>query len=524
MASVYRYRQQQSVNLLGAYRFLNERWMTPSLFLCASGSQKSELDIASGWNSTKRARAVLERHWDTFISSSDFSYLSSIGINTVRLPIGYFSLGPKFCADTPFADVADVYERSWNFIVRAINWAGEAGIGVLVDLHGAVNSQNGQPHSGISDGVTGLFDSTINMDKTVAVLKFLMQELCNVTNVVGIQILNEPQNVPGLPDFYTRAISELRSVSASAATFPLYIHDGFDLKRFSNFVASRDDFVVQDHHSYFVFTPSDGSKPASQLTKDVNTTTSDSLAAACAHQRCNLVVDEWSAALTPESISKEADQVKARQDFGTAQVEVYSTTTSGWSFWSYKKEDCDSDPGWCFIAAVGTSIPATFFSYGKNGNPAQMQSIRSFVDLPPISDVLSRAEETPPRSGKVKKSTAGFSPSRELNLRRSISPFKNRLSAIHLRRSKSQSGINMTAEQQSTTKGYSDGFLTALLFADCNMSKLGFVAQYTTDNIKALGPAVIKPGTEKLYHYWFKKGLADSEAGIRASLAAHPET
>jgi aryl-phospho-beta-D-glucosidase BglC (GH1 family) len=181
--------------------------MTPSLFECASGKQISELDIASGWGSTESARAVLERHWDTFVDQSDFEYLASIGINTVRLPIGYWSLGPYYCQDTIFSAVADVYQNSWSRIVRAINMAGQMGIGVLVDLHGAVGSQNGQPHSGISDGSTNLFAVPSNMDKTIAVLQFLMRQLCNVTNVVGIQILNEPQDVPGLLDFCMLHIS-----------------------------------------------------------------------------------------------------------------------------------------------------------------------------------------------------------------------------------------------------------------------------------------------------------------------------
>ncbi|KAI0950502.1 hypothetical protein AcV7_008947, partial [Taiwanofungus camphoratus] len=198
-ANVYRYRQQQSVNL-GSW-FVHEQWMTPSVFTCASGKQISELDIASGWGATVSARAVLEQHWDTFINQTDFEYLASIGINTVRLPIGYWSLGPDFCQGTPFAPVAEVYQNSWARVARAINMAGEAGIGVLVDLHGAPGSQNGQPHSGISDGTVNLFSDPSNVDKTIAILTFLMEQLVNVTNVVGIQMLNEPADVPELPDF-----------------------------------------------------------------------------------------------------------------------------------------------------------------------------------------------------------------------------------------------------------------------------------------------------------------------------------
>jgi aryl-phospho-beta-D-glucosidase BglC (GH1 family) len=198
-ATVMRYRKQQSVNL-GSW-FVHESWMTPSIFKEASGQKVSELDIALGWSSPDCARNVLEDHWDRWITESDFSYLSSIGINTVRIPIGYWSLGPEFCQGTPFDPVADVYSNAWSFVVRGINMAGQAGIGVLVDLHGAVGSQNGQPHSGISDGKVCLFNTPANVEKTLAVLAFLTQQLCNVTNVVGIQLLNEPKDCPELVGF-----------------------------------------------------------------------------------------------------------------------------------------------------------------------------------------------------------------------------------------------------------------------------------------------------------------------------------
>ena len=77
-ALIYRYRQQQSVNL-GSW-FVQEQWMNPSLFTCASGNKQAELDVASGWGGVDSARQVLERHWDEWITEKDFAYLAGIGI------------------------------------------------------------------------------------------------------------------------------------------------------------------------------------------------------------------------------------------------------------------------------------------------------------------------------------------------------------------------------------------------------------------------------------------------------------
>ena len=45
-----------------------------------------------------------------------------------------------------------------------------------------------------------MFNSPTNLQKTLEVLTYLTQQLTNVTNVVGIELLNEPANVASLED------------------------------------------------------------------------------------------------------------------------------------------------------------------------------------------------------------------------------------------------------------------------------------------------------------------------------------
>ncbi|CDZ98740.1 glycoside hydrolase [Phaffia rhodozyma] len=362
VSSVYRYRQQQSVNL-GSW-FAQEAWMNPSLFACASGNKSAELDVATGFDgNTMSAQYTLERHWDEWITEDDFAHLQKIGINTVRLPIGYWSLGPDYVKNTPFEKVSSVYANSWPRVVRSINWAAKYGLGVLVDMHGAPGSQNGQAHSGLADGVIGFFDSKDDQDSTICALTFLTEQLVNVTNVVGIQILNEPSNDGRLPDFYTRALDELRKISPAASSFPFYIHDAFDLPKFADFVAKRPDFVVVDHHQYFVFAPQDPNESTTDLTGKIKNTLSTSLNTASLSTRNNMIIGEWSAALSQASLAKETNPVGARQAYTTGQMATYANTSAGWAFWSYKTENCDTDQDWCFKNAVGKSLPSTFFSF-----------------------------------------------------------------------------------------------------------------------------------------------------------------
>ena len=101
-------------------------------------------------------------------------------------------MGPAFLQGTPFEAYSTVYSNAWARVVRAINAAEKYGIGVLLDLHGAPGSQNALPSSGVSNGVESLFLNPADIQKTLAALTFLTQQLAPVSNVVGIQILNEP--------------------------------------------------------------------------------------------------------------------------------------------------------------------------------------------------------------------------------------------------------------------------------------------------------------------------------------------
>ncbi|KAG9313350.1 glycoside hydrolase superfamily [Chiua virens] len=400
-AAAYRYRRQQSVNL-GSW-FVQENWM-----------KSTSPPVGDLFDN---ARAVLERHWDTFMNQSDFDYLANMGINTVRLPMGYWTLGPTFVTGTPFEPYASVYENSWPRFVRAINMAAQANIGVLVDVHGAIGSQN-----------------------WATALCFWID---------------------------TKAITAMRQRSSGGVSLPIYIHDGFNLDKYSAYLSERTDFVVEDHHSYFVFTPADESEPASQHTSDY---------------RENLVINEC--------LSTQRDPNEAQKQFCTIQMGVYTNTSAGWSFWSYNKESCDTDQGWCFKAAVGKSLPDTFFSYGKPPPMDADELQRAYaavasMTVPPQSDILQRLASSP-STVTTRKLTAQW---------------------------------NMTAaQQQSSIEGYSDGYQTAKIFTQHGWSRLGFTEQYIRDSLSAMSgfPSI---ETEDYYRSGFKAGLADGEAVVTAILS-----
>jgi hypothetical protein len=105
------------------------------------------------------------------------------------------------------------------------------------------------------------------------------------------------------------------------------------MDKFSDYMATRTDFTVQDHHSYFVFSPADKIETGAQHTSDVHGAIADTLRRISDKIRGNLVVDEWSCALTPESLENDKDAAQVRKQFCGEQMKVYSNATAGWGFW-----------------------------------------------------------------------------------------------------------------------------------------------------------------------------------------------
>lgn len=344
--------------------------MQSSFMSCAKDGGSSEYALLSGFgtsaNGLKSAQYYLEQHWDTWITEEDFIWLKSRGINTVRIPIGYWSVGPYFARkNSDFAPYASVYQNSWKYVARAINWAAKYDIGVLLDLHGAYGSQNGNDHSGIV-GKTEFFTAA-NRKLTTDLLLWLANEIADVTNLVGLQILNEPQDRNVLWTWYNSTMDQIRSINSYTKNLPLYFHDAFNMAKGAQFTATRSDFVVQDYHSYFVYTSSDTSMSANAHTKAISGSLLQTFTKNSATGRRNMIVGEWSCALNPGSLTSSSDKDTDQRNYCLAQQETYGNATAGYHYWAYKLEGCDSNPGWCFKSAMGKYLPSYINTWGFSG-------------------------------------------------------------------------------------------------------------------------------------------------------------
>jgi glucan 1,3-beta-glucosidase len=162
---------------------LTEFRITPSVFdstgaqdewsLCNDlGKDKCQSRLRSHWrlvqNSTySRSHTSANTTDSSFFTRDDLVDIKAAGLNAVRIPVGYWAVDVR--ADEPYVS------GQYPYLIQAVQWAGELDLQVLVDLHGAPGSQNGQDNSGLIGPVLFPSNST-NADRSLSVLRNLTEE------------------------------------------------------------------------------------------------------------------------------------------------------------------------------------------------------------------------------------------------------------------------------------------------------------------------------------------------------------
>eukprot|EP00904_Undaria_pinnatifida_P005193 jgi/Undpi1/1803/HiC_scaffold_12.g05190.m1 len=223
---------------LGSWMVL-EPWITPSMFFQFLGKGNKQL----------------KRHWSSWVTEGDIAQLATIGVNTIRLPVGdwmYKPYGPYVgCTDGALDEVDRLFDLCRRYGMR-----------VLLDIHAIVGSQNGFDNSGQAMDVewttysgnavsgtatfvhwpyraarwmgefnrdTGTYNSKNHsaIAHTLQVVQTMVDLYSNETAVMGLQPVNEPwQFTPleWLKDFYWDSYHIVRE---QAPHWLFLMHDSF---------------------------------------------------------------------------------------------------------------------------------------------------------------------------------------------------------------------------------------------------------------------------------------------------------
>ncbi|EEH34724.1 glucan 1,3-beta-glucosidase [Paracoccidioides lutzii Pb01] len=348
---------------LGGWLLL-EPWITPSVFEAGGSSAVDEYTLSKNLGSNAKTR--LSKHWSTFITADDFKQIAAAGLTHVRIPIGYWAVSP--IKGEPYV------QGQVEYLDKALVWAKNSNLKVVIDLHGAPGSQNGFDNSGRRGPINWQKGDTVK--QTLAAIRALANRYAKRTDVVNsIELVNEPF-VPGgvqldpLRKFYKDGYAIVRGVDS---TVGVAISDGFQPPRSWNGFMAPKDFknVHLDTHHYQVFDDAFKTFTIDQHVKLACSLPKDRLSGVDKP----LIVGEWSGAMTDcakylngrgrgarfdnsypsgkpsgacgarstgSSSKLSAQQKKDTRRYIEAQLDAFKVG-AGWFFWTWKTEGA---PGW----------------------------------------------------------------------------------------------------------------------------------------------------------------------------------
>lgn len=278
----------------------------------------------------KNAVGELRDHRENYLTIKDFQQIRRCGLNAIRLPLGYWVvLGAS--AGEPYLG------PGLEYIDRAVAWAEECGLQVVLDLHGAPGGESAEAPCGRHQRPRSRWSwRDWRIEESLRALEVLARRYRNSKVVTGIEVCNEPSpNVPTrvLCEYYNRAVDVIRGAgmhhSRVAVILPLFQRPADEvLQEWSRVSADRHQNFCFDMHYYHCFENEWNGKTMAQQLRSVEEH-ADEL------RHFPAVVGEWSLALGLAAQQRCLLDEEARALFGRTQLAAYSQASHGWFFWNY---------------------------------------------------------------------------------------------------------------------------------------------------------------------------------------------
>ena len=242
----------------GGYLF-QEFWMTPT---AATDNVRDEKTIYEKLTERFGEEAMMElvdTYQDAYWTEKDFDRCAELGMNTIRLPFWWRNL---------VDEKGEFYENAFDRMDWFVKEAGERGIYVVLDFHGAPGSQNGSDHSGV-DGLDDkeeasefFFGSNAaeNQKKYYDIWEKIAEHYKDNPVVAGYDLLNEPfctyrysakLDADGLHDLlwnvYDKAYDTIREVDPNHVIIMEAVWDPGDLPDPDNYDWKN---VMYEYHNY----------------------------------------------------------------------------------------------------------------------------------------------------------------------------------------------------------------------------------------------------------------------------------
>ncbi|KIK57091.1 glycoside hydrolase family 5 protein [Collybiopsis luxurians FD-317 M1] len=223
---------------LGSWLVL-ESWMLPQGWLDMGGESCDVCSdcIATEWAFGKAKgqaaqNAAFKAHWDSWFSQSDVDTLKGLGINTVRIPLGFWIVEQLVDRQTEFYP-----QGGMAALIRGLRQLKEAGIVAILDHHAlpGVQSANqmftGNCTSDVQFYTEGNYRRALTWAAVMTALSHLHPDF---GSVFAIEAINEPimdaTQTPGYGDYQKNFVAVMRAVETALGVQDADLHFGFGLQ------------------------------------------------------------------------------------------------------------------------------------------------------------------------------------------------------------------------------------------------------------------------------------------------------
>uniref|UniRef100_H3G7W1 glucan 1,3-beta-glucosidase n=2 Tax=Phytophthora ramorum TaxID=164328 RepID=H3G7W1_PHYRM len=334
-----------------------ENWMTSSadFWTGAVNASQGEYTAIAEATDPDAIRSHLEYHHSTFINESDIAEIAAVGINTVRVPIGYWIVG--FDHNDPSGKAEwEVYTNGTLKYLDALvtDWAKKYNVAVLLSIHAAKGSQNGADNSSPSVYGSELWGSFAeNVNNTISMVEYLAERYKDEEAFLGFGLLNEPNGdttTDVLYDYYERAYSAIRETGSECVlTVAPLLSEQSPTVLTDFMLAPAYTNVWVEWHPYFVWGYDDVSD-ADLVSTSVKVNFQGDVSqwnSVDGHNR--LFIGEWCFATN----GKFEDDEDLFYEFAQAETAVVNQAGGGWTYWSWRiYEDETGDNMWSLRAVL----------------------------------------------------------------------------------------------------------------------------------------------------------------------------
>ena len=193
--------------------------------------------------------------WDyyrnNFWGEQDLENCKMMNMNVIRLPFSYMSLDPSY------NNVPEKVGQEYNFDVLDdfIEGCARYGLYVILDMHGAYGSQNGQDHSGqifSNASEVDFFSNEEKQNKTIHMWEEIAKHYKGVNSIAAYDLLNEPGEKAGSTEerhwvFYDKVYEAIRKIDTDR---PLIIESCWDGNNLPHPSIYGWENVIYSYHNY----------------------------------------------------------------------------------------------------------------------------------------------------------------------------------------------------------------------------------------------------------------------------------